>query len=114
MSGLRSRNKGAGWERDLAARWRERFGLDCKRGIGQSRNAAEVSDVDGLPGFWIECKHGALPNPRAALAQAIEACGERPLWCAAVIKDDRRPPFVVMTLDDWEDLLSEWLEAKGL
>lgn len=114
MSGLRSRRKGAGFEREIAARWRERFHLDTKRGIGQARNAAEVPDVDGLPGFWVECKHGAMPNPRAALAQALEACGERPLWCVAVIKDDRRPPFVTMTLDDFEDLIGEWLEAKGL
>lgn len=112
--GARSRRKGATWERDLAARWRERFHLEVKRGIGQMRDASEVADVTGLPGFWVEAKHGAMPNPRAALAQAHEACGERPLWPIAVIKDDRRAPFVCMTLDDFEDLVGEWMEAKGL
>ena len=112
--GVRSRRKGATWERDLATRWRERFGVATKRGIGQMRDASEVPDVDGLPGFWVEAKVGAMPNPRAALAQALEACGERPLWPIAVVKDDRRPPFVCMALDDFEDLVGEWLSAKGL
>lgn len=112
MGGARSRRKGATWERELASRWRERFRLETKRGIGQARNASEVSDVEGLPGFWVEAKVGAMPNPRAALSQAIEACGTRPLWCLAVVKDDRREPFVCMTLDDFEDLLGEWLECK--
>lgn len=113
--GASQRRKGATWERDLAARWRDRFpGLATKRGIGQMRNAAEVADVDGLPGFWVEAKCGAMPNPRAALAQAQEACGDRPLWCVAVVKDDRRPPFVCLSLEDFEDILTELYGLKGL
>lgn len=112
--GRMQREKGRRWEAELAARWRERFGLKTKRGIGQMRNASEVSDVDGLPGFWVEAKCGAMPNPRAALTQAIEASGDRNLWCVAVVKDDRRAPFVAMTLDDFEDLIGEWLVLKGL
>lgn len=112
--GASQRRKGATWERDLATRWRTRFGFATKRGIGQMRDAAEVSDVDGLPGFWVEAKCGAMPNPRAALAQALAACGDRPLWCVAVVKDDRREPFVTMTLDDFEDVLGELYALKGL
>lgn len=112
--GKMQRQKGATWERALAQRWRELFGFDTKRGIGQSRSAAEVSDVEGLPGFWVEAKVGAMPNPRAALAQALTARGTKPLWCLAVVKDDRRPPFVVMQLDEFEDLLRELFGLKGL
>lgn len=112
--GASQRRKGATWERELANRWRDRFGFDTKRGIGQMRDATEVSDVEGLPGFWVEAKCGAMPNPRAALAQAQAACGDRPLWCVAVVKDDRRPPFVTMSLDDFEDVLGELYSLKGL
>lgn len=113
--GASQRRKGANFERELAARWRARWPtLGTKRGIGQMRSAAEVPDVDGLPGFWVEAKCGAMPNPRAALAQAQAACGERPLWCVAVVKDDRRPPFVALTLEDFEDILGELYGLKGL
>lgn len=113
--GASQRRKGATWERELANRWRERWPkLETKRGIGQMRQASEVPDVEGLPGFWVEAKHGAMPNPRAALAQAQEACGERPLWCVAVVKDNRRPPFVAMSLEDFEDLVGELLTLKGI
>jgi hypothetical protein len=110
MSGARSRRKGANAERELAKRFAEAMpGADCKRGIGQARSGSEVADVE-VPRFFVESKHGKRPNPRAALAQAIEACeangnGKTPI---AVIRDDRKEPFVCMRLEDFLGFVGEW------
>jgi hypothetical protein len=110
MSGARSRRKGANAERELAKRFAEAMpGADCKRGIGQARRGSEVADCE-VPRFWVESKHGKRPNPRAALAQAIEACeangnGKTPI---AVIRDDRKEPFVCMRLEDFLAFVGEW------
>jgi hypothetical protein len=114
MSGARSRRKGANAERELAKRFAEAMpGADCKRGIGQARSGSEVADVE-VPRFFVESKHGKRPNPRAALAQAIEACeangnGKTPI---AVIRDDRKEPFVCMRLDDFLGFVGEWWAAS--
>jgi hypothetical protein len=113
MSGSRSRRKGAQAERDLAKRFAEAMpGADCKRGIGQARRGSEVADCE-VPRFFVESKHGKRPNPRAALAQCIEASeangnGKTPI---AVIRDDRKEPFVCMRLDDFLGFVSEWWGA---
>ncbi len=109
------RRKGAQWERDLAKLFAEAMpGGDVKRGIGQSRGGgAEVPDVV-CPAFHVEAKVGKLPNPRAALAQAerdVESA-ESKLWPVAVVKDDRKAPFVTMRLDDFLDLVGEWWEMR--
>jgi len=98
--GLRSRRKGASWERELANKLRA-WWPSAKRGIGQARSAKEVCDVEGTP-FWWEAKHGAQTNPRAALRQAEAATDGRP--CVAVCKDDRDAPFVCLRLNTFLDL----------
>jgi hypothetical protein len=113
--GARSRRKGAQAERDLAKRFAEAMpGADCKRGIGQARRGSEVADCE-VPYFWVESKHGKRPNPRAALAQAIEASeanGNRKTPIA-VIRDDRKEAFVCMRLDDFLGFVEEWWQADG-
>lgn len=98
--GKYQRTKGHSWERQVAILMRELF-PDARRGM-QSRDGADAPDVEGTP-YHVECKVGKLPNPRAALYQAIrDAKGKRP--AVAVVKDDRCTPFVVMTLPDWMQL----------
>lgn len=109
MSGRSSRRKGIDWERAVAERLGAVFGPgNVRRGL-QYRDGAECPDVIA-PGLWVEAKRGRRTNPRAALAQATEACaaagGGR--WPVAVCKDDREAPFVAMALDDFVDLLAEW------
>lgn len=75
MSGRYSRNKGATFEREVAIELR-RLWPKAKRGIGQTRAAHEVADVEGTDGWWVECKCLAkvLPsNIRNAMAQAQKA-----------------------------------------
>ena len=76
MSGARSRNKGAKWERDAAALLAEVF-PDAKRGIGQTRMGSDGADVEGTP-YWVECKVGQRPNIYAAIEQSVAATDGRP------------------------------------
>lgn len=106
--GKAPKRKGARWERDCAEIFKNRAGNEeIKRGIGQSRSAHEVADVDGVPGYWIECKHGKNTAPKRALRQAEKALeaskikGKVPI---AVCKDDRERPMVTMYLDDFLNL----------
>ena len=109
--GARSRRKGARYERELVHWFRERMpGAEVKRGL-QSRSGEDAADVE-VPYFWPESKRGKKPNVRAALAQATEAApkGRTPI---AVIRDDRSEAFVVMSLEDFGELVREWW-ARGL
>jgi hypothetical protein len=110
VNGRGARRKGHDFERELVHVFRAVFGEDVRRGC-QFRDGAEAADVV-TPALWVEAKRGRRTNPRAALAQAVEACGERPLWPVAVCKDDKAPPFVAMRLDDFIELLGEWWQTK--
>jgi hypothetical protein len=106
-----SRRKGSRFERAVshavALIWPE-----TKRGLGQARSGGEVPDVNA-PGLWIECKRAIRTNPRAALAQAIEASklsGRTPI---AVCRDNRERAFVVLRFEDFLRLLAR-AERVGL
>jgi len=111
--GKRSRDKGAQWERDVAKLFAAALpGVDCRRtGYMQVDDGAFMPDVYTGGIFHIECKVGKLPNPRAALAQAAQASKGYAIPIA-VIKDDRRAPFVTLSLMDflgivdWPELIS--------
>lgn len=124
--GLLSRRKGKVWEREVARRFREVLpGCHVRRGL-QSRDGAEAADVEGVPYFWIECKHQALPNIAAALQQARDAsthhermvagraleanetASARRRWPIAVVKRNRAEPLVAMGFDDFLALVREW------
>ena len=110
MSGASSRRKGHDFERAIVHRFREAMSeAAVKRGI-QSRSGAEVADID-LPCFWPELKRHRRTNPREALRQAVETC-PKGRWPIGVCKDDEEPAFVVMGLDDFLDLVTEWWEVR--
>lgn len=96
--GLMQRMKGKRVERAIADLVRRVF-PDAKRGW-QSRSGRDACDIESTP-YWIECKGGKCPNPRAALKQAIaDTDGRTPV---VIVKDDRCEPFVVLRLKDWLD-----------
>jgi|TARA_Y100000590_G_scaffold438109_1_gene560518 hypothetical protein len=86
-------------------------GCEAKRGLQTQGGAEDVPDVQAGP-LHIECKVGARPPVRRALNTAVSTCpkGRIPL---AVIKEDRKQPYVVMMLDDFEDFLKEWWERAN-
>lgn len=111
--GKLSRTKGQVFERSMVKRFRQVMpGETIKRGL-QARGGQcdEVPDVD-MPALWIECKHGIKPSPRAALEQATrdsKSTGKLPV---AIIKDNRKDPFVVMDLDDFLHIVAEWWQRR--
>jgi hypothetical protein len=110
MNGAGARRKGADFERSLVQRFRAAMpDAAVRRGL-QSRSGQEVSDVDA-PCFWIEAKRHRLTNPREALRQATETCPPG-RWPVGVCKDDGAEPFVVLSLEDFLDLVSEWWRAR--
>jgi hypothetical protein len=116
-NGSRSREKGAEFEREVAIILRE-FYAEARRGLTQSRNGAEVSDVTNVP-WWVECKwHKVPPNIRAAVAQAITASGGA-MPILIVTKAGRDPdPLVTVPMSQWlkehRELLSLRAENKAL
>lgn len=100
-----SRRKGAQFERDVAKLFAEAMpGADIKRNF--QYHEGKGGDVT-CPVFHIECKRQKKANVRAALAQAERDCvkGKVPV---AVVKDDRKDPFVVMDLGDFLEFVGEW------
>ena len=110
--GKSQRTKGHSFERWVARSFNEAMpGLGAKRGFQTRGGAGEDPDV--ITGIWdIECKVGKKPPIRAALVGAVKYCkpGHVPL---VVIKEDRKTPFVVMVLDDWLEMASEWWEMRN-
>ena len=111
MSGLRSRRKGAAWERALVRMFREVMPrAEIRRGL-QSRSGQEVPDIE-VPCLWIEAKRHRRTNIKAALRQAMET-SPKGRWPVAVCKDDHQPAVVAMQLEDFLDLVAEWWEARN-
>ena len=110
MSGKSARRKGHQWERDVARMFTEAMGVKCRRGM-QYRSGGDSPDVEA-PIFWIECKAGARPPIRGALDQAVMHATPTDIPIA-VIKEDRRPPFVVCRLDDFLTLAADAMAARG-
>lgn len=111
VSGAGCRAKGHTFERWVAKKFRTALeGCDAKRGIQTRGGGSEVGDVVGTP-YHIEVKVGVAHSPRAALRQAINdaAPGKLPV---AIIKDDRKKPFVVMTFEDFLELAQECWELS--
>jgi hypothetical protein len=113
--GKMQREKGKRGEREMAdelKQWLPQFADKIKRGL-QSRDGAEVADVEGVPGFWFENKQGAKPNPRAALKQA-QAAAAMDQIVAVRIRDDRQEPFFVLPADDFYTMLEAWFDHQEI
>lgn len=111
MSGARSRRKGAAYERQLAKRFTAVFGEECRRGL-QMQGGGVVPDVV-CPEFWPEAKVGAAPNVWAAMRQAERDSAESnktPIVVAKRHQGGNKPAveLVVMRLEDWESMATEW------
>ena len=111
--GKSQRDKGKRWEREFAAMLRDVMpGADIYR--SQQGDGAHQPDVV-CPLFWPECKCGKAVSVRAALrqAQADSTLSSAPAWVLAAIKDDRKPPWVAMPMDDWLEMVSVlWRETR--
>jgi hypothetical protein len=108
--GARSRTKGKVGEREVANRLKAIF-PDAKRGIQSRGGGAEIADVI-VPHLHVEVKRQRLPNPVAALAQAV-ADAKPGLWPVAYTRRDHGEWLVTMRADDFEELLGQWVVETG-
>lgn len=113
---IRSKDKGARFERSLASKFRE-YGYDARRTAQYCGNTGDASDVIGLPGIHIEAKHQERMNLYEWMAQAkrdARAGGDK--LPAVFHKKNNCAILVTMELDDWMNLYREFeagFDLKG-
>lgn len=100
-----SRQKGARFERTLAAALRD-YGYECRRGQ-QYCGANGDADVIGLPGIHIEAKHQERMSLYDWMEQAKRDAKSDELP-AVFHKKNNAEILVSMELADWIKLYREW------
>jgi Holliday junction resolvase len=103
---IRSKDKGARFERTLASKFRE-YGYDCRRGQ-QYCGANGDADVIGLPGIHIEAKHQETMRLYDWISQAKRDAAGKGNLPAVFHKKNNAEILVTMTLEDWMNLYREW------
>ena len=113
---VNSKQKGARFERELAARFREYGYRDSRRTAQYCGNTGDASDVVGLPGLHIEAKHQETMRLYDWIEQAIrdaKAGGENRLP-AVFHKKNYAEILVTMTFDDFMTIYREWEASMEL
>lgn len=108
--GALSRRKGAAYEQLITRLFRAIFGESVKRGIGQERRGSEIPDVAGVPGFWIQTKHGGFISIRDAVVQGeaeVAESGKVGLRVLAITRFNGERDLATMRLSDFAPLLAE-------
>lgn len=106
--GRMSRRKGKRFEQIVAAQLREIFGDQVKRGW-QAREGHDASDVEGVPGWWVECKNHQRVNIREAYEQAEAAKALSQDADAATVvfaKDMGKPALAIVDMSVFMVLLA--------
>lgn len=109
---INSRDKGARYERELAADFRAE-GYDKSR-RGQQYSAANGdADVVGLPHIHVEAKHVERLNLRDAMDQAVRDAKADELP-AVFHRKNHCDTLVTMRMADWFKIYHEWESGKAL
>lgn len=115
MPKINSRDKGARFERALAA-WFRANGYEARRTAQYCGNTGDASDVVGLPGIHVEAKHCEQMRLYEWMAQAkrdAEAGGGNALP-AVFHRKNHAEILVTMSIDDWFCLYREWEAGHDL
>ena len=113
---VNSREKGARFERTLAAKFREYGYSDARRSVQYCGKTGEAADVVNVPGIHIEAKHQERMMLYDWMAQAkrdSDGSGKLP---AVFHKKNNAEILVTMELKDWINLYREWeagFDLKG-
>ena len=103
--GKMQRDKGARYERELAARLRE-YGYESRRTC--QKDGAVEPDVIGLPGIHIEAKHQEKMHLYDWMEQAVRDAGKTGGKPVVMHKQNYKETLVTMRFDDWMELYQEW------
>ena len=112
---VNSKQKGARFERALAALFRE-HGYKARRTAQYCGNTGEAADVLGVPGIHIEAKHSERTQLYDWMAQAVRdaAAGGNTAFPAVFHKKNNVEVHVTMRFDDWIQLYKEWEVGQSL
>lgn len=102
---INSKEKGKRMEREIAADLRE-YGYDTRRTNQYCGNTGDASDVVGLPGIHIECKHQEQFRIYDWMAQAIRDSKGKKLPTVFFRKNNAET-LVCMRLADWMTLYND-------
>lgn len=113
---IKSKAKGARFERELAARFRDYGYKDSRRTAQYCGNTGDASDVVGLPGLHIEAKHQERMYLYDWMAQAKHdaAASDKDVLPAVFHKKNHAAILVTMELDDFMNLYREWEAGHNL
>lgn len=98
---MNSHAKGKRFELEIAAKLRE-MGYDARRTQQYSGKTEEASDVVGLNGIHIECKHVEQMRLYEWMAQAVR--DSKDTLPIVIHKQNRKPILVTMLFEDWMKL----------
>lgn len=107
---INSKQKGARFERKLAAIFRDYGYTDSRRTTQYCGNTGDASDVTGLPGLHIEAKHQERMSLYDWMAQAKRdaAASGKDVLPAVFHKKNNSAILVTMELDDFMNLYRGW------
>lgn len=108
---INSKDKGARYERELAAEFRAE-GYDARRGQQYCGTNGDA-DVIGLPYMHVETKHVERLNIQDAMDQAIRDAKEGKIPVVFHRKNNTRT-LVTMREEDWFMIYREWEAEKTL
>lgn len=108
---INSKDKGARYERELAADFRAE-GYDARRGQQYCGTNGDA-DVIGLPYMHVEAKHVERLNIQDAMDQAIRDAKEGKIPVVFHRKNNTRT-LVTMREEDWFMIYREWEAEKTL
>ena len=111
---INSKQKGARYEREIASKLRD-LGYDNARRTAQfCGNTGDASDVVGLNGIHIECKHCEQFRIYDWMAQAIHDSAKSGNLPAVFSRKNNADTLVTMKLEDWIQLYREWDNSKAV
>lgn len=109
-----SRDKGARYEREIVGILKQEYGFsDVFRPAQYRGNTGAASDVEGLPGIHIECKHQEQLRPGAWMGQAVrdaEIGGGIP---CVFFRKNNSENLVMMRLIDFSDFAGSAFGRPG-
>lgn len=113
---IKSKDKGAHFERVLASKFREYGYSDARRTAQYCGNTGEAADVVGVPGIHVEAKHQEKMHLYDWIAQAKHDAhaAEGKKLPAVFHKRNHSEILVTMTFDDWIELYREWDAGRYL
>jgi Holliday junction resolvase len=107
---VNSKQKGARFEREIASKLRDYGYLDARRTAQYCGNTGDASDVIGLPGIHIECKHAEQFRIYDWMRQAIRDSSKTDNKPAVFYRKNNAETLVCMRLNDWMELYRGWYE----